>query len=276
MNHLVWLILDSCRYDSFQAAKTPNFDRLGNVERRFSYATWTAPSHYAFLMGLTPHTSPAGVFASEVYIEEFQLWTRRLGVEGLEFSEFLPELSLPCKLSKIGYHTTARVSLPVLNPKTLLSRYFHNYRLMEGHNEFHLMVEEVELSGEDPRFLFFNLGETHYPYRLQDDSLPHISGVHGVFKKMDQFVLHPEDEGLYTSKNFFTHPEMQRLHQAQIRAVEHIDTLFGKLLEKCPPHTYFIVCADHGELFGEEGFFGHGPIVHPKVQEVPYLEGLRP
>jgi len=27
------------------------------------------------------------------------------------------------------------------------------------------------------------------------------------------------------------------------------------------------------ELFGESGFFGHGPIMHKKVFEVPFLEG---
>ena len=37
-----------------------------------------------------------------------------------------------------------------------------------------------------------------------------------------------------------------------------------------------IVTADHGELFGEEGYFGHGPIQHDKVFEVPYLEGMVP
>ena len=27
------------------------------------------------------------------------------------------------------------------------------------------------------------------------------------------------------------------------------------------------------ELFGEDGFFGHGPIHHPKIWEVPLIEG---
>jgi hypothetical protein len=36
------------------------------------------------------------------------------------------------------------------------------------------------------------------------------------------------------------------------------------------------VTADHGELFGEDGYFGHGPIQHPKVLEVPFVEGLAP
>ena len=31
--------------------------------------------------------------------------------------------------------------------------------------------------------------------------------------------------------------------------------------------------ADHGELFGEAGYFGHGPIMHEKCFEVPFLEG---
>jgi hypothetical protein len=66
-NHLVYIIMDSCRYDSVMAASTPNMDRIGVAERRYSYASWTSPSHYAYLMGMTPHVSPAGVFASEVY-----------------------------------------------------------------------------------------------------------------------------------------------------------------------------------------------------------------
>jgi hypothetical protein len=45
--------------------------KLGKVEQRWSYATWTAPSHYNLLMGLMPHTSPANVYASEYYKKDF-------------------------------------------------------------------------------------------------------------------------------------------------------------------------------------------------------------
>ena len=41
-------------------------------------------------------------------------------------------------------------------------------------------------------------------------------------------------------------------------------------------NTYFMIMSDHGELFGEDGYFGHGPIFHEKVFEVFYLEGRRP
>ena len=111
-NHIVFIVMDSCRYDSFVAARTPNIDRIGKAERRYSYASWTAPSHHAFVMGMMPHASPKDVFASEVYKEEFALWTGRTGHEGLQFKEFLPDLSLPKVLRKIGYRTVAKVSMP--------------------------------------------------------------------------------------------------------------------------------------------------------------------
>jgi len=40
-----------------------------------------------------------------------------------------------------------------------------------------------------------------------------------------------------------------------------------------PPNTHIMVTSDHGELFGEDGYFGHGPIIHEKVFEVFFVEG---
>ena len=94
-NHIVFIVMDSCRYDSFMAAGTPNIDRLGDAEKRYSYASWTAPSHYAFTMGMLPHSSPKDVFASEVYKEEFLQWKERTGAADVSFKDFLPEISLP-------------------------------------------------------------------------------------------------------------------------------------------------------------------------------------
>ena len=80
LNNLVFIVFDSCRYDAYMAAKTPNLDRIGKAEKRYSYASWTSPSHYTFLMGMVPHLSPKGVFASNVYRDEFALWSKRLNI----------------------------------------------------------------------------------------------------------------------------------------------------------------------------------------------------
>ena len=39
----VVLILDSCRWDAMMEADPTFIKRLGNIEKRYSYATWTAP-----------------------------------------------------------------------------------------------------------------------------------------------------------------------------------------------------------------------------------------
>jgi hypothetical protein len=47
-------------------------------------------------------------------------------------------------------------------------------------------------------------------------------------------------------------------------------------MDRCPGNTHFMIMSDHGELFGEDGYFGHGPIFHEKVFEVFFLEGRLP
>jgi hypothetical protein len=109
-NHVVFIVLDSCRYDSMMTADTPNIDRIGNTERRYSYASWTAPSHYAFTMGMLPHKSPRDVFASEVYRRNSGNG-RAHGIGGDRVQGFPAEDSLPKVLSKLGYYTVAKVSM---------------------------------------------------------------------------------------------------------------------------------------------------------------------
>ena len=161
--NLVFMVLDSCRYDSFFRAHTPCFDRLGSAEQRWSYASWTAPSHYSYLMGLVPHQSPQGVYASEVYKNDFSAWMDRLDIPDLGFQSFIPQLSLPKLLKEHGYRTVARVSMPVLNGFTLISKFFDDYKLMPNHNDFSGMVDEIEFAPNQPTFYFLNIGENSLP-----------------------------------------------------------------------------------------------------------------
>ena len=143
---------------------------------------------------------------------------------------------------------------------------------MPSHNDMAAMVDEVFFDEERPSFWMLNVGETHYPYAKPGDDtsdLPHISGVHGVFKKLDDLEQHRGEEG-----EFFDEARLKELHERQIAVLEYLDGVFEKLLNKLPQNTWLVVTSDHGELFGEDGFFGHGPIAHEKVLEVPFVEGL--
>jgi hypothetical protein len=267
--NLVLVVLDSLRWDSWASASMPVLDKLGTVERRWSYASWTAPSHYNLLMGLLPHASPTHVYASEYYKADFVRYTERLGVPGMDFARLLPSLWLPNFLrDEQGYFTSAMVSMPVLNSRTPVNVGFDRYELMSTHNDMAKMLDRLEFPVDRPAFHLLNVGETHYPYALPDEDpfeWPRISGVHGVLK-------HLQDET--GGAGFFTQEQLAELRSRQIRAATYLNGVIEHLFDLVPPRTWVIVTSDHGELFGEGGYFGHGPIAHDKVFEVPFVEGV--
>lgn len=291
LNHLFVITLDSCRYDTFMEAQPENIAKLvgglENVEARYSYASWTAPSHYNLLTGLVPHTSPEKVYASEYYKHDLYKFTERLGVDEAGFEAMIPHLWLPKYLKNKSYETHALVSLPVLNPATGINRDFDTFKLMPKHNDMNLMLDEIEahtkreskgIGGNKPQFYLMNVGETHYPYGLPDEDkndLPHISGVNGIFRKLDNQI---DETGNLISDNesgeFMDMEMIQKCRARQIETVRYLDQeVFPRFYDMLPKDSWVIVTADHGELFGEAGYFGHGPIMHDKCFEVPYLEG---
>ncbi|MEO7652769.1 MAG: sulfatase-like hydrolase/transferase [Bryobacteraceae bacterium] len=274
-NNYIIVIFDSCRYDSFMKARPKHIKTLGKIERRWSYASWTSPSHFNLLTGLLPHNSPKHVFASEYYKRDFLRFSDRLGIEGIEFRSFIPQMYFPAVLRQtLGYRTHAMVSLPVLNPKTILNNGFDSYRLMDKHNDMRAMVQALKFAEEFPSFYLLNVGETHYPYALPDEppeEWPRISGVHGVFKHLDDQIV--GGKLLKRSSKFFDDAKLKLLRDRQVRAVKYLDGVVEELFDIVPKNTYITITADHGELFGEDGYFGHGPIHHEKVFEVPFVEG---
>jgi membrane-anchored protein YejM (alkaline phosphatase superfamily) len=165
-NPYLLIVFESCRYDTFLAAHPKTLRRLGRIERRWSYTSWTSPSHFNLL----------------------------------------------------------------------------------------------------------NTGETHYAYSLPHEtqnSWPRIHGVHGVLGP-------PEGQApgaKLQRRTPFTRKRLAELRLRQVEAVRHLDTVIEELLDLVPTNTYITVTSDHGELFGEDGYFGHGPIQHDKVFEVPFVEG---
>lgn len=268
VNSIIFLVLDSARFDHLKSASVPHIKKIGKIEKRYSYASWTSPSHHTYLMGLLPHCSPKKVFASETYYSDLMSWGVRTGVKPFQFNSFLPEFCLPKVLKTLGYQTHAIVSLPVLNPHAGFSRFFDKYELMPKHDEFHKIVKKVKF-GTDPSFYFLNLGESHYPYSFPGCSgardLPRLHGLNGTIK-------HRSD--LSQSVRFFAPRDMRRMKEMQISAIEYVDSIIGTLFNKAPSGTRVIITSDHGELFGEDGYFGHGPIFHEKAFEIPFVEGI--
>jgi hypothetical protein len=279
MNHIVLIVLDSARYDAFAHATAPNFARLGALEQRYSYASWTPPSHYAMLMGALPHRGRPGYFAAVEHRHELLAWSRRMGLGGtaLDLRGMLPRLSLPMLLRSCGYRCEAYVSMPVLNSYTLVSADFDRFELMPTHDDFEAIIARVTFS-EQPTFFLLNLGETHYPYTVKGeraDGMPHVAGLHGVVRQ-GLYCGGDDAQARQEFAEWCSPATLRRLQDKQTACIEHVDALAERLYAKAPDNSWFVVTSDHGELFGEDGFFGHGPVSHEKVFEVFLVEGRRP
>ncbi|MEC8422309.1 MAG: sulfatase-like hydrolase/transferase [Myxococcota bacterium] len=272
--HWVLLVLDSCRYDTFVEAAPRRMSALGQIERRYSYATWTAPAHFNLLMGLLPHTGPTRTLASRVYGETFREHRHRLGVPEMSFARMLPSMWMPTTLRRgLGYATGARVSLPVLNPETPLSLDFDDYAQARAHNDLDALVADIRFDGGRPWFWLLNTGETHYPYAAAGRDaapLPHLPGLHGVFRRLAAGTPLREED----MPDLFRPETLAALRERQVQAVRDVDAAVGRLMARLPRGTWLTITSDHGECFGEDGYFGHGPIPHAKVLEVPFVEGM--
>jgi hypothetical protein len=98
--------------------------------------------------------------------------------------------------------------------------------------------------------------------------MPHLSGIHGAAK------LQCPGEAPTVTRLPFTPEEMRELHRAQVRALETADQALEGLVDNLPKPLLLVVASDHGELFGEAGYFGHGPFAHPLLMEVPLAMGI--
>ncbi len=270
--HVVVLVLDSLRFDAWAPAGLRAFSGFGPVECRFAWATWTAPSHYNLLMGLLPHQAPTGVFAATHHQQLLKDWGERLGVEDFGFLGMLPRLWLPDHLrDHLGYETRAFVSMPVLNGATPLAVGFDRWESMPRHNDLSAVLDRLDFPVERPSFTLINTGETHYPYAgaAEDPSRwPKIPGLHGAVARLGAGLPLSAEE----LPQFFSPSVLAEFRERQVAALAGLDHVFCRLLERLPSGSRLVVTSDHGELFGEEGWFGHGPIPHRKVLEVPYLE----
>jgi hypothetical protein len=275
LSHLktvAYIVLDSMRQDSFEAARTPNIDRLCPLqERRHSYATWTQPSHSCLLSGLLPFVSRPNSLAADTYTEDLALWSEALAGDPAKQAGFAPDFSLARFARASGWHTIGQVAMPVLNEQTCFSRGFHSYGLTETGGHLGAQVEYVlELVNSERQFIFINCGDTHYPYLLPKSQLPRISGLNGVAQGRfgSNLQSHPR------APLPFTIGDYRDMHASQIAAVERADRFLQHLVDALPKPMLLIVTSDHGELFGEEGYFGHGPFFHPLLFAVPVAMGV--
>ena len=254
--NLLMLTYDSCRYDSAIQAHTPVLDSYSPIHQAFAPATYTYPAHHSFFCGIFPYLpSPLPYYNRFVK----QLIALEGGGDGVKTKEsFVIERhaeNIVAGLAKAGYYTVGSAGAswfakPSLRKGFQDFHFTHNARALD---QIQHVLNAVQSSSKN-FFGFINFMESHAPFMHYDDPTYNMTAR----KKM---VWPP----VYDAAN---DEYGDRLHAAQIKAVEYLDACLPALFEPLPGNTIVLLFADHGEAFGEDGYWGHG-VYHPKVMEIP-------
>ena len=263
MNYL-WIVYDSCRYDSLVQARTPVLDRYSKIYSAWTPGTYTLPAHISFFTGILPTVNEPIPYVNRFHK---QLISMSKAGQALDHAKDRRTIELGSSkhdmihgLTKAGYYTVGSGAATWFAKKVLTEGFMHfnHVRAESAESQYNYVLRKLsEKSSSKPFFAFLNLIETHTPYMHYGADREEYS-----MQARDSMEFPPrEDTGLMETKG-------KKLHNAQILAAEHLDKILGQLLPQIPTNTCVMIMADHGEAFGEDGFWGHG-VYHPTVMNVP-------
>lgn len=274
--NVLLLTLDCCRYDTFKTANLNFLKKIGQFRMARTHGTYTLPAHMSFFMGYLPTVMDS----KDPYYSPYarQLWRLIQGrprdpetVGILLGGDNVLDGYRQLGFSVIGSGGVRWFTNPVLtdlfdeflyfgptSPNVFLQRQKRNFPL----NNLPKILKLIK--NKSRYFLFINCPETHVPYDFGEGL---NSGIQKIIEKGAPIWG-------CRKANFremaLGQKEFDKLHKAQIEALEAIDKKIEKLISLLNKPLILVVCGDHGECFGENMYWGHGYST-PPVMEVPLL-----
>ena len=258
-NSVLFVTLDSCRYDTFLAAAAPNMKAIGPLHRAQAPSYYTFGSHSSMFAGFTPglaHSSKpilnpkmgklfklaGGGFGGHA-TSTYELSGRNI-IEGFKTAGF-PTIGS----GAVGWFNS---TVPTGRPLTeSFDRFFYPGNTFSLRRQLVWMSEQLEQHRGDV-FAFLNVGETHVPYYHEGAPWKPEDNPCVPFQKDDRSV---------------------DCRSRQLSCCEFVDRELGALLASFADSTVMI-CGDHGDCWGEDGLWEHG-ISHPATLTVPLLVKVR-
>ncbi|MGW7610984.1 STM4013/SEN3800 family hydrolase [Streptomyces sp. NPDC054766] len=247
--NILFVTLDSLRHDvahrALEQGRTPRLAGLlpgGQWERRQTPGTFTLPAHMAFFSGFLPKLPQPQ--------QPARLWECRPPA----FKKVPPQTfvfdtpNLLDGLAAHGYRTVCVGGVTYFSQETplgsVLPAMFHEaywrpeFCSPEPDSTRHQADQALAIAdhydGRQPLLLFVNVSATHVPH------------------------------GHYLGNS-------AESSASQAAALAYADAHLGRLLDGLSARGRWLVimCADHGDAYGDDGFHGRG-IAHPAVWNVPF------
>jgi len=248
------ITLDSCRYDTYKRANIPNMKMIGPIHKANAPSYFTYGSHAAMFMGFLPSINQEAPILNSKYSKLFKLSHAAFEAENESDTYRLQGNSIVTGLGRQGFTTigTGAVNWFDTSSETgiELTKDFEHFWFAGNSWSLESQLEWIELRlretyGRKP-FVFLNVGETHVPYWHEGAKWDRSDNPCLPFQKMDR---------------------RKECQQRQKACLEWVDMQLSDLVQKFLNGT-IIICADHGDCWGENGLWEHG-ISHSKTLTVP-------
>lgn len=270
--HILLVTLDTTRADHLGAYghrrdTSPHLDALAReatlYTRAYSTSSWTLPSHASLFTGKFPSSHGARLDPDG----PLQLGSAIAAGKGIRARGLSPEEpTLADRLTRAGYATAGFVAGPWMRRTFGLDKGFEHWDdediLGVNGRPAEPLADAVLAwlegwSATQPRrpfFVFVNFFDAHYPYDPPD-------AYAAAF-------LPPG-----TASNWLDRSQFDALYDAEIR---YADAHLGRVLDFLRQRglydeTLVIVTADHGELLGEHGEWGHNRLLYEPLARIPLV-----
>jgi membrane-anchored protein YejM (alkaline phosphatase superfamily) len=253
---ILFITLDSCRFDTFESANIPHLKSIGKLHCAMAPGNFTYSSHAAMFVGFTPGVaSKTEPFINPKYAKFFKMAAGDFVGVGKHFLK-LEGTNIINGFNRLGYTTLGTAAVGWFDPGTEtgqhLSKDFQKFfycpdRPFSFLKQLDWLYENLNDENKSV-FCFVNIGETHVPYYYN-----------GAPWNYDENPCMP----------FSENNNAKECRHRQKACLEYIDSHINNLLDTFKGGT-IIICADHGDCWGEDGLWEHG-IHHKKVLEVPLI-----
>lgn len=255
---VLFVTLDSCRYDTFAAAEAPNLKGVGPLHKAQSPSYYTYGSHSAMFVGFTPGLAHLRQpVLNPKFGKLFKLVGGGFPGKGTEAYELVGR-NIVEGFANRGFSTIGSGAVGWFDTATPTGRH-----LTESFSDFfypgdpHSLDRQLawlapRLAHDGDVFCFLNIGETHVPYW-------HAGA--------------PWDPADNPCEPFQTVDRAEVCRARQCACLEYVDARISPLLAAFSGST-ILVCGDHGDCWGEDGLWEHG-ISHPATLTVPLLARVR-
>ena len=256
---VLFITLDSCRYDTLASARVPNIRSVGPLHKAEAPSYFTYGSHSAMFAGFTPGLARLQQpILNPKFGKLFKLVGAGFPGKGTEAYE-LDGRTIVEGFTRRGFKTIGTGAVGWFNPDVPtgrhlsehFERYFYPGNSYSLDRQLEFVANELKTAGGDV-FVFLNVGETHVPY--------YFNGAAWV----------PDDNPCVP---FQTANREAECRQRQQLCCEFADGMLRNLIAAFLEST-ILICGDHGDCWGEDGLWEHG-VSHRCTLTVPLVVRVR-